>query len=295
VARRLIVTGPRITPASPTIIDYVQWVDETSPNWRNGITYQVSCGNVNSTTDFCVVSGTGGPNPTKAATATVNWRGATPFTLYGEIDCSPVGFWDQAEKLTADQFAIIESREVEDVFVSGVVGSIAGLQMPHLAANSIVVDPVDTMITLQTAATTVTGGVLSPAGALGVIEESLGRCYTGVGVIYVGVKTFDRLIADLLIFRENGRYKTALGNWVVPMRGATMTSPAGVAPGTNVEWMYATGALFGYRGDIRQVAGLTQSFDRNVNTLKMIVERTYVLGWDCCHLAVQVFIDPVAV
>jgi hypothetical protein len=50
--------------------------------------------------------------------------------------------------------------------------------------------------------------------------------------------------------------------------------------------MYATGAVFYFRGDV-MVNPRAESLDRSVNTVKMIAERTYVLGWDCCHFAVQ--------
>lgn len=292
MTRRLIVPGPVVTPVTPTLMDAVQWVDSTDAHWKNGITYRAVCGNVDSTYDNCVVTGSGLANPTKEATTEVSWRGATPFTIFGEIDCSPVGFWDDAEALTATQFGQVEFRELERIFWSGIVQGQPNIAMPHLAADAVVLDSVDPMIVLQTAAEAATGGPFTPAVGLSALEQYLGECYIGVGNIFVGVTTFNALVEDLLIFRvQGGRFQTALGNWVIPMRGSPNTQPSGAAATAGTEWMYATGTVFGYRGRIQQVGSRTQSFDRGVNTEKMIVERTYVLGWDCCHAAAEVSIE----
>ena len=48
-------------------------------------------------------------------------------------------------------------------------------------------------------------------------------------------------------------------------------------------WIYATGPVFAYRGAPETFA-FREMFDRTANTLKTIVERTYVLGYSCCCL-----------
>jgi hypothetical protein len=65
------------------------------------------------------------------------------------------------------------------------------------------------------------------------------------------------------------------------------TSPAGAAPATGESWIYATGAVTMRRGDIKTFT-LSESINRGNNTIEMIAERTYVLGWDCCHFAILV-------
>jgi hypothetical protein len=44
--------------------------------------------------------------------------------------------------------------------------------------------------------------------------------------------------------------------------------------------------VFGYRSDVRFTRA-RESIDRAENTYKMIAERTYVIGFECCLVAVQ--------
>ena len=43
-----------------------------------------------------------------------------------------------------------------------------------------------------------------------------------------------------------------------------------------------------YRSELSVRASGAQIVDKAKNTFKAIADRRYVLGWDCCHLAVQV-------
>lgn len=288
--KRLIVNPPLVTPPAFTLLDYVQWVDSSDPHWKAGITYEAICGSTDRTLDYCVVSGSGTTNPTKVATAAKSFRGALPFTVYAEIDCAPVGFWDNAEDNVRRIMARTEHWDVERAFWTGTVGlGVAGTPvMPHLAANAAVVDSVETNITLQTAATVAVTGTLDVVEGLAALEQYLEDCYGAQGLIYVTLPVFETMISQYLLTRNGPRWQTAKGNWVVPGGGFPGTSPAGAAPAAGTAWMYATGALMGYRSNIRDVATMEESFNHLVNTASFIVERTYVLGWDCCHAAVLV-------
>jgi hypothetical protein len=88
-----------------------------------------------------------------------------------------------------------------------------------------------------------------------------------------------------LIIR-NGKLFTINGNKVALGNGYPGTSPAGAARGNDTTWIYATGNVFMYRG----AAGVTEDlagFDRAKNTRRMIGQRVYLFGWDCCHLAIN--------
>jgi hypothetical protein len=69
--------------------------------------------------------------------------------------------------------------------------------------------------------------------------------------------------------------------------GYTGSSPAGVAAVAGTSWIYATGAVFAYRGNVRPTR-LSESFDRAENTVHMLAERTYVIAYECCLLATLV-------
>jgi hypothetical protein len=125
---------------------------------------------------------------------------------------------------------------------------------------------------------------------LGLLEQGLANCYNGVGVIHIPellVPTFD---SWKLLKQVGPQLYTTNGNKVAVGAGYPGTAPDGTARAGNTCWMYATGNVFGYRSQVRVRAPQTSpsSLERSTNTRKMIAERTYVLGWDCCHFSVQV-------
>ena len=180
----------------------------------------------------------------------------------------------------AEVVARSEQQQVEAAFWTGTVGG-QTVAFPHLAANAEVLD--SQQIVLQPAATTCVTGV-DAAHALGALEDCLADCYAGQGVIHIPRIALPTLAAwGLVQARDNGLFTTA-GNRVVVGGGYTGSGPDGTSPAAGSTWMFATGALFGYRGDVRMHSP-RDSIDRSANTMRMIAERTYVLGFECCLLA----------
>lgn len=285
--RRQPVLGPVVTPETATLLDYIQWVDSSDPHWRNGITYPEVCSGASSTYDLCVSSPVvTGSNPTKSDNSGRGWRGATPFSVFTEMDCSPVGFWDDADPLVAEALRRYEHLVVEEVFSTGIVAGTSNIMYPHLSANAAVLDSSDSLITLQTAASVPVTGTVDVVEGLGILEQAIADCIAGQGLIHVTLAVFDSLVNQLLVFQRNGLWFTAKGNMVVPGSGYTGNSPANAAPASGTSWGYATGPIIGYRGAPVTVGTRTESLNRSVNTLKRIIERTYVLGWTCCHVGV---------
>lgn len=300
------VESPDFTPLPYGLWSVVQDRSASADRWRSGVVWQPICGTAVTTYDECVVvTGTGlppAPPPAKAATHTIAARGAQPFTVFAEIDCSPVGFVnDPFERENAQNAAKValsqtEMIQVERAFWTGIAGGTNGVVLPHLAASSS--QTVDRII-LQTAATTVTGStVLDVVEALGYLESRLDACYGGVGVIHVPDILFEALVAQHLVVPVGGpngpRLQTQRGNLLAVGAGYPGTGPDGTLT-PNAVWMYATGAVFGYRGVEPDPQGNMQAaynvrdwLDRSENTMKVLAERTYVIGWDCCHFAVQV-------
>lgn len=288
---------PTTTPTPYGLLSVVQYPDATDPHWRNGINYGPLCGlnggvgGAVTFDDYCSVSGVG----TKSATATRFWRGATPFTPYARVDCSPVGgFWDDptfadAQQLAAAALTRSEGWQVERAFWTGSppVGA-SNLQVyPHLAANAAVVDSTSGLfsVTLQTAATVITG-VVDPVEGLGWLEQQLANCYGQQGVIHIPAFLAAAFDSYGLLRTQGGKATTLNGNLVAIGNGYPGTAPDGTTP-TGALWVYATGAVFAYKSpamEFRQV----ESFDRSENTLQQMVERTYVLGWDCCHFGIPI-------
>lgn len=287
---RQIVNPPTFTPLPYNLLSVVDQPPTTDNHWQNGISFQSHCvtGMGALTYDEClVVTGTGGSPPAPASKTgnvqTVN-RGATPFTVYVEFDCSAVGSFDEASDIGARALAQVESWQVERALWTGQIDGVT-LVFPHLAATTTVLDAQDFL--LQSVPVTGGSGTTDVADGLGQLEAALADCLNGVGVIHVPVEAIPSLDAYGLVKPQGARLKTLNGNWVVAGAGYPGTSPSGASPAVGTTWMYATGPIIAYRGSVTTFTP-TESFDRLENTVKMIAERTYVLAWDCCHAGVQV-------
>ena len=157
---------------------------------------------------------------------------------------------------------------------------------PHLAATAAVTDG---LVTLQMAATQVTGVALNVVDALGALEGALAACYNGVGVIHVPQALAPVMAGLGLLLRDGMRYRTHNGNLVALGAGYPGTSPSGTAPTalTN-SWMYATGSIIVYRSAPRLFSVNNATFVRRVNTIKAIAERSFSFGCGFCVLAIPV-------
>lgn len=282
--------GPRQLVAPPTFVDrnfgllsVVQArYDEPDVHWRNGVTFETLCGIGSTTYDpFCIE-----PDPaTKAATHTTPVRGAQPFTPFAEVDCSPVGY-DQAFQRArgVDALTRTESYQVEQVFWTGSAGGDANAVFPHLAANAAVLDTgsVPTIL-LQCAASTVSGSVvMDVVEGVGRLEKALADCSNGQGVLHVPLILGEQLFRAGIAKVDGAQIKTQAGNLVALGAGYTGSGPDGTFI-SNAVWVYVTGPVFAYRS-APETWAYREMFDRANNTVKTIVERTYVLGFDCCCL-----------
>jgi hypothetical protein len=101
--------------------------------------------------------------------------------------------------------------------------------------------------------------------ALGNVENLLGQNYHGTGVIHMSRATATRLAPYLV--RNGDHIETAVGTPVVIGAGY-YTAP---------EAIYGTGALFVARGP----AATDSRWNTAINDELVLVEQTYVVGWDC--------------
>lgn len=282
---RQIVDPPAFTALPYGLWDSIQH-PAPPPHWQQGVTWIGRCPTGDTTYDECLsVTGTGeAPPEPPAKTANVDQetRGATPFTVYAEFECSPVGVTD-ASTVAADALARIEQQQVEAAFWTGTVGG-QTIAYPHLAADTELADDQD--IVLQPVASVAVTGA-DVAHALGELEADLAACYAGQGLIHVPRSALPTLAAAYLIVERDGRLYTPAGNLIVVGGGYTGSAPDGTAPAAGTAWIYATGAAFGYRSDVF-FTEVRDSLDRSANTIRMIAERTYVIGFECCLLAAHI-------
>ena len=288
------VDPPVYTPSPYGLLSALDFRPDTG-HWRAGLQWRDTCGGAGTTVDYCVTSApvvTGsGSVAANVATAPFSQWGATPFTVYVEIDCSPVDFFENRDALIQNALNKYETYWVEHAFWTGYANdrsnggsAAANAILPHLAANSAVNESNLGFTTqLQLAATVVTGAALNVLDALGALEGALATCLNGTGMIHVPQALAPTMA--LILERRGNRFISPNGNAVVIGAGYPGTSPSGGAPALGTSWMYATGPVFGYRGDAKIVGDPKQTIDRSTNTMKVIIERTYALGYDCCLLA----------
>lgn len=282
---RQIVNAPAFTGLPYSLWDAVQ-KPSAPDHWQAGITFEERCADAATTYDECVtVTGTGSPPsapPSKSATFGKTFRGAQPFTVYAEFDCSPVGLADAAT-VARDALDRVEHDQVEAAFWTGTAGG-ATTVLPHLAADAEILDS-DGIVLQSAAVVAVTGADV--ATGLGLLEESLGGCYSGVGIIHVPRSALPTFAASyLIVYRDGGLY-TPSGHRIVVSDAYPGTAPDGSDPAAGTTWIYATGAMIGYRSDVR-FFNLRDSFDRAENTMRLIAERTYLLAYECCLTAAQI-------
>jgi hypothetical protein len=285
---RQIVDPPAFTALPYGLWDAAQKPTPAGPHWQQGITWIERCPTGATTYDECLTD-TGSDDtepppapPAKTPNVEQAFRGAMPFTVYAEFECSPVGLADAAT-VAEDALARVEQQQVETAFWTGVAGG-QTVVYPHLAADFEQTDGQE--IVLQTTASVCVTGV-DAAHALGELEGCLADCYAGQGIIHIPRTVLPTLAAWDLVTERDGRLYTTAGNLVAVGGGYTGSSPAGAAPAAGTEWIYATGAVFGYRSEVF-VTQPRDSIDRAENTMRMLAERTYVLGFECCHLAALV-------
>lgn len=259
-------------------------------HWRMGITWEPLCPESSGTYDPCtaVVDQAGAAvrapaPPEKSATTEWQTRAATAFTAYSRIDCSPVGQWDQLSDSNQQALIRSEARFVETAFWSGAAAG-QTVVFPHLAADSVVEDGGDV---LQPAATIVTETPQSIAVGIGMLEDAMRDCYPGVATIHMPIRLAALAAEAYLLTSRSGRmFTTSIGSKVV-VGDYPGTAPDGTTT-EGVTWMYATGEVFFAREPTPTRFSMVESLDRSVNTVEVTAERTYVIGWDCCLLAIPI-------
>jgi hypothetical protein len=298
---RRLVDGPRLTPPTFGLLSVAELrgADTGDTHWQNGISFETECPNLDATAgttyDECIaVTGVGSPSPptSKADNTNYRWRGATPFTVYSWFDCSPVGL-DQARNKARTALEKTESWQIERAFWTGRAAGTANIAFPHLAHSAAeIVDAQN--ILLQSPA--VTGVSSYPASigpwpiqqGLGIAEKLLGDCAGGQGVIHVPPQVLPKLAGAMAVTSRGAQLTTSNGNLLAVGSGYPGTGPGGQSVTQDAAWIYATGPVVVYRGDVRVSNFGADSLDRGENTMRLLAERTVLAAWDCCHFAVQI-------
>lgn len=279
----LPITFDDFTPRPHGLLFVATPVTPGSDHWQAGVTWEPLCVSGSTTFMPCVSGGDVTPLA-KSATHDETHQGARPFTVITEFDCAPIGTWANAEPTALQTLTRAEQGLIERAFWTGNAGG-QHIVYPNLTT----VGPLfDSEILLQPAGTYVSGVALDVVEGLGKLENALAQCWDGVGVIHVPTILAPAMCAQYLIYEEGGKLYTKAGNLVSIGAGYPWDiGPNGAVAPAGTGWLMATGPVFIIRGTPR-VLDKRGSLDRGVNTLKIISERTVLLGYSCCHAGVLV-------
>lgn len=284
------VKPPVFTSLPYGLMSVVQLVEDDVDrvHWRNGVQYQPhACEPGLTTVAQCPVVTGFGKFPTTIGVQTI---GAQPFTVYSTIRCTPVGnFWEESEERAVAALVRGEARAVENTFWTGAVPVPTGTVIyPHLAANAEVFDSTGEVLLQMPAIEVSLGGPLDMIQGLGLLENDLYECYGGIGVLHAPRSAMTSMFANRLVEKVGTRIVTRGGTPVAFSSSYIGTGPDGSAPAANSTWIYGTGAIFLRRSEIVITSSRPEALNRQINTLQLFAERTYVIGWDCCLFAVEV-------
>jgi hypothetical protein len=209
---------------------------------------------------------------TKVITSGVTVVTGAPFIVYSAIQCDTVGLvnWgqDRVQRFLYDQLVAGEQATVESIFSQGLAGQLPSLQ----GATNL-------------------GTAVGPVQAIAKLESWLYARYGLKGVIHAPVYAAPYLSGSHAIDRE-GSY----GNeeWYTDMRTCVSlgnyanVGPTGSAAAVGEAWIYITGAVAIWRTPDNDlfVPPMGQVINRSTNVLTIVMEREYIVTYDCFAAAV---------
>lgn len=280
--RGLWVPGPQPRPRRYGLFSVAQAGDTGDGHWQAGLEFEDTlCADISSTLPHC---GDSSPEPApKETDGGPLFRQVEPFTLIGSYACSTGGRRAQdAFDIASARLAAREELGVERALWTGVT--------PDGTLSSSLADgDTDAGITV----TDLTGGTtLDPVTALDVLEEAMGTCVPGQGVIHVPVRASATLGSQFLVTEGATGAQTHLGNQVIFGAGYPGTGPANAAVADGEAWLFGTGQIMVWQGpEFLTPESAAQAIDRTLNDITVFAEKTYAVGYSCCLYAVRMFLS----
>lgn len=271
------LTGPVYVPApNPIVPRYGLFAVATGPldlpmNARSGgLQYEISTCNLPHGYEVeCQES-----HNTKVIDSGVTTVTGGPFVVYSAIRCDTVGLvnWgpERVQRFLYDQLVAGEQAAVENIFSTGSVG-----QSPSLGGNPAVVN---------------LGSAVGVVQAVGILESWLYGRYGLPGVIHAPMLAAPYFLGAYVIERDSQKiWRTDTGT-AVSFGNYAGTGPTGQAGGN---WLYITGQVAIWRTSDSElfVPPMGQVINRTTNVMTSVMEREYVLTFDCYVAAIQVTLD----
>lgn len=273
------LTGPVYVPApNPLISRYGLFNAATGPlplpvNARvGGLQYEISTCNLPLEYE---VECQENHNTKVIETGTTLVTGA-PFIVYSAIQCDTVGLvnmgQDTVRRYLYEQLVAGEQATVERIFSTGLVGQFPSLQ--NGAVNL--------------------GAAQGPVQAVSMLESWLYARYGLRGVIHAPILAAPYFMGAYIMEQDGnafggGVWRTTTGT-AVSFGNYAGVGPTGQAGGN---WVYITGQVAIWRTPDADlfVPPMGQVINRSTNVITTVMEREYVLTYDCYSAAVQVTLN----
>jgi hypothetical protein len=198
-----------------------------------------------------------------------------PFVVYSAIRCDTVGLvnWgpERVERYLYEQLTAGEQATVENIFSTGLVA-----QFPSLQNGAVTL-----------------GAAQGPVQAVSMLEDWLYARYGITGVIHAPMEAAAYFKGAHLVEMDgslnSGVWRTEVGT-AVSFGNYSGVGPTGQAASP---WIYITGQVAIWRTPDKQlfVPPMGQVINRSTNVLTMVMEREYVITYDCYSAAVEVTLD----
>ncbi len=200
-----------------------------------------------------------------------------PFVVYSAVQCDTVGLvnWgqDRVKQFLFDQLVSGEQAVVERIFSTQTFA-----QSPGLGGNAAVVN---------------LGTAIGPVRAVGMLESWLYARYGLPGVIHAPMLAAPYFTGSHVVYQDTDRIWKTDAQTKVSFGNYAGTGPTGQVSASGATWLYITGQVAVWRtGDNDLfVPDMGQVINRSTNVLTTVMEREYVLTFDCFIAAVEVTLD----
>jgi hypothetical protein len=212
----------------------------------------------------------------KTLTATTTTVTGSPFVVYSAISCSMVGLTqERLSGFLMDQLRAGEQAVVENAFSSSSNGI-----APGLANNPAVVN---------------LGTAVDVISATGQLEAWLYARYGIPGIIHVPARAAAYFSNAYIIEKDQRIWRTDMGT-AVSFGNYAGQGPTGQVPATGTTWVYITGQMAVWRtpdGDLFSPP-IGEVLNRATNVVTSVMEREYVISFDCFVAAILVTLDSTA-
>lgn len=215
---------------------------------------------------------------TKTFEGAIATKTGYPFVVYSSIECSPVGLanygQERIRQYLFQQLVAGEQATVEDIFSQSAFGQTEGLANNPATVNLGAAD-----------------GIVE---GVSILEDWLYSRYGLPGVLHVPMRAAAYVDGAKLLHKDGvtGPWKTAVGT-TVSLGNYAGVGPTGDVPAAGTIWVYITGQVAVYRAPDSSLLDipLGQVLNRETNVVDIVMEREYVVTYDCYVAGVQVTLD----